>query len=77
MDKITMRAVRAYNYYEARRASLIQWYGRALADQRGSDEIPWKLIFMIGGAAIAVGILVWAGAWVKGQLAAVPNAPAY
>lgn len=77
MDKIRMRALRAYNYYEARRAALLSWYSQALADERGSDEIPWKLIFMIGGAAIAVGILIWAGAWVKAQLASVPNAPAY
>lgn len=37
------------------------------------DDIPWKLIMMVGGAVIAVAIVAAMTTFVAGQLALIPN----
>lgn len=76
-DKIALRAARAYNYYQIKRDDALTRWAQLRAGQDGSEDIPWKLILMIGGGVIAVGILTWAGIWVKNQLANVGTAPGF
>jgi len=78
MDKITMRALGAYNYYKAAEANLRRRAARLLADREsGMQDIPWTMILMIVGALVAVGIGVWVINFVKSHLASVPSDPTY
>lgn len=45
--------------------------------ESGMDDIPWKMILMIGGGVIAVGIVTAIVAFVHAQLAQLPTAPGF
>jgi hypothetical protein len=74
MSKITLRIATAI---EVRKAHLTNRLAELRDGEAGVDDVPWKMILMIGGAAIAVGILVAVGAYVQAQLAAIPTAPGF
>lgn len=45
--------------------------------ESGMDDIPWKMILMIGGGVIAVGIVAAIVAFVQAQLALLPTNPGF
>ena len=82
MDSLTVTATRV----RARAWSLalrVQADVRARCDamlaepESGMDDIPWKMILMIGGGVIAVGIVTAIVAFVHAQLALLPTNPGF
>lgn len=45
--------------------------------ESGMDDIPWKMILMIGGGVIAVGMVTAIVAFVHAQLAQLPTNPGF
>ena len=37
------------------------------------DDIPWKMIIMVGGAVLAIAVVALITAYVNGHLASIPN----
>lgn len=54
-----------------------RWELLAAEPESGMDDIPWKMILMIGGGVIAVGIVTAIVAFVHAQLAQLPTNPGF
>lgn len=74
MNKLAIRITSAL---ATRKTQLAERLDELRTDEAGVDDIPWKMILMIGGATIAVGILVAIGAYVTQQLGSIPTAPGF
>ena len=68
----------AWSLAERVRANMKARYDAMLAEpESGMDDIPWKMILMIGGGVIAVAIVTAIVAFVHAQLALLPTNPGY
>lgn len=54
-----------------------RWQLLSAEPESGMDDIPWKMILMIGGGVIAVGIVTAVVAFVHAQLAQLPANPGF
>ena len=69
---------RAWSLALRARADLRTRFDAMLAEpESGMDDIPWKMILMIGGGVIAVGIVAAIVTFVHAQLALLPTNPGF
>ena len=54
-----------------------RWDLMVAEPESGMDDIPWKMILMIGGGVIAVGIVTAIVAFVHTQLGQLPTNPGF
>lgn len=54
-----------------------RWALLTAEPESGMDDIPWKMILMIGGGVIAVGIVTAIVAFVHAQLGQLPTNPGF
>ena len=54
-----------------------RWALLVAEPESGMDDIPWKMILMIGGGVIAVGIVTAIVAFVHAQLGQLPTNPGF
>lgn len=70
-ERLRDRALRAWLLLKQR------WRLLLAEPESGMDDIPWKMILMIGGGVIAVGIVTAVVAFVHAQLAQLPANPGF
>lgn len=70
-ERLRDRTLRAWLLLKQR------WQLLVAEPESGMDDIPWKMILMIGGGVIAVGIVTAVVAFVHAQLAQLPGNPGF
>jgi hypothetical protein len=77
-DRITLRAVRGYNYYEAARRGFLERLGRLRATREaGLNDIPAWIVWAVVGVVVAGGIAAAIIVFVHQHLDSLPSDPTY